>query len=520
MKVVTIRKKQVWWTLAAAASAIVALFLVAAVALRTGALRPRVISALADALNCDVTLDQLDVQLVPLIKVTGSGLSIRLRGRPEFPPYIEVSRFTVNLGLLSVLRRHVDTVHLDGLHLNVPPGLDAAGLSGSDATAHPAPAPRRALFSVDHVVASEASLSFVGKENHNRPLSFAIHNLDLHDADIEHAMHFTASVSNPVPEGLVTLDGAFGPWNRDDPTQTSFAGSYGLESGDLGTINGIGGHAASKGNFTGRLTEIRVIGTGRAPDFSLDLGGKPLPLLMSFVVTVDGTNGTTRLNQVDAVLIDTPVRVVGAVTNLPGPGHSVNMKVDVRGGRIEDLLQLAFDSDRPMLTGDVSMSATLDLPPGSATTRQRLEATGTFGLGGVHFTDKDMQQKLQELSRRGQGKNQDEIVSRVATAVTGQFSLKHGVVTMPRLAFAVPGATIALTGRYTMGSEALDFTGTAQLKASLSQAVGGFKSIFIKPLNRFFSKNGTGATIKIMITGTRKQPVLTIPKGQIFDKEK
>ncbi|MBP6716267.1 MAG: hypothetical protein KA205_05345, partial [Acidobacteria bacterium] len=86
------------------------MFGIAAYALRSGALKPRVTSALADALNCDVSLDTLDVQLVPVIKVTGTKLSIRLRGRPGLPPFVYAERFTLNLGLLSVLRRHIETI--------------------------------------------------------------------------------------------------------------------------------------------------------------------------------------------------------------------------------------------------------------------------------------------------------------------------------------------------------------------------------------------------------------------------
>lgn len=514
------RKRIALWTLAAVAGAIVVLFVVAAVALRAGALRPRVVSALAEALNCDVSLDQLDVQLVPVMKVTGSGLSIRLRGRPQLPPYLEVTRFTVHLGLLSVLRRHVDTVHLEGMRLNVPPGRGPNDAPATDtAPILAVPDATRPLFSIGHVLASEATLNFVGLISHNRPLSFALRGLDLEDAGIGRAMHFTSSVISPIPRGMVKLDGAFGPWDRDDPTHTPFAGSYDLAAGDLSTINGVGGHIASTGNFTGQLTEIRVIGTGRTQNFSLDLGGAPVPLTMTFVVTVDGSNGAARLEQIDAVLFNTLVRATGTLVNLPGPGHDVQMAVEVKDGRIEDLLRLVIATERAELYGDVSMTAAVTLPAGEGTPRERLNATGTFGLDGVRFTSKDVQQKLQELSRRGQGKNEDEVVSRVATGLSGRFSLRSGVLTLPHLTFAVPGATMELAGRYTMGTEAIAFTGTARLQASLSAAVGGFKSVFIKPFNRLFSKDGSGAIIPIQITGTRTQPKFSVRKKQIFKTE-
>ena len=517
---VGVSRKHVWWALAAATSLVLVLFAGAAFALRAGALKPRVIRALAEALNCDVTLDQLDVQLVPVIKIVGDGLSVRLHGHPELPPYIEVTRFTVNVGLLSIYRRHVDTVVLDGLRFNVPPTLtqnDAAGAT----PASPAARAGRPLFSVNHLVAPEATVNFVGKVANSRPLSFAVHNLDVRNAGIDRAANFTASVANPIPEGLVKVAGTFGPWNRDNPPQTPMGGTYDLPEGDLGSINGIFGRVQSAGAFSGQLADIHVKGTSRTPDFSLDLGGAPVQLDTKFVVTVNGTTGTTSLDRVDAMLITTPLIVTGAFTNLPGDGnHDVTLAVEVTEGRIEDLLRLAINTQKPVLIGDISLKATVQLPPGVGTARHRLYAAGTFGFGRARFTDKDVQGKLKELSRRGQGKNQDEVISRVATSVSGTFSLMRGLLTFPRVEFAVPGAAIKLTGTYVMGTEALNFTGTARLAVSLSRAVGGFKSIFIKPFNPFFRKNGDGAVIPIAITGTRGQPQFKLRLKQVFKKEK
>ena len=518
---VRVSKKYVFWTLGVTTSLVLLLFAGAAYALRAGVLKPRLVTALADALNCDVSLDKLNVQLVPVIQVTGDGLSVRLRGRPELPPYIEVTQFTVNFGLLSIYRRHVDTVRLDGLRFNVPPSVGDDSPAPAAAPGHALPLPRRRIFTVDHVVAHEATINFVGKTTNNRPLNLTVYDLDVKEAGIERAMRFTASVANPIPEGLVKTAGTFGPWNRVNPPKTPMQGTYDLAEGDLSSINGIFGRVQSSGVFTGELAGIHVEGTSHTPDFSLDLGGAPVQLDTKFAVTVDGTNGTTRLDRVEAMLITTPLVVTGAFTNLPGDGnHDVSMAVDVADGRIEDLLRLAINTQQPVLIGDVSLKATVQLPPGTGSARQRLRAAGTFGLGHTRFTDKDIESKLKELSARGQGRNQDEIVSRVATSVSGDFSLLRGVLTMSRVEFAVPGAAISLAGKYTMGTEALDFTGTARLAVSLSRAVGGFKSIFIKPFNSFFRKNGDGAVIPIAITGTRDQPQFSVRLKQVFKKEK
>jgi len=178
-----------------------------------------------------------------------------------------------------------------------------------------------------------------------------------------------------------------------------------------------------------------------------------------------------------------------------------------------------MDTPKPVMLGDITVSATFKLPPGAGTARTRLAVAGTFGLARVQFTDKDVVAKLADLSRRGQGRNQDMVISRVATSFKGQFSLADGVASLPHVAFSVPGATIALSGQYVIGTEAVNFVGTAQLKASLSDAVGGFRSILIKPFNRFFSKDGSGAIIPIEITGTRSQPKFGVRLKQVFKKE-
>ena len=82
----------------------------------------------------------------------------------------------------------------------------------------------------------------------------------------------------------------------------------------------------------------------------------------------------------------------------------------------------------------------------------------------------------------------------------------------------MPGAKIALDGAYDLGTGGLDFHGTLRMQATLSQAVGGFKSIFIKPFDAIFRKDGAGAVIPIKIMGTRQAPVFRVELGKVFGK--
>jgi hypothetical protein len=126
-----------------------------------------------------------------------------------------------------------------------------------------------------------------------------------------------------------------------------------------------------------------------------------------------------------------------------------------------------------------------------------------------------VQKKVDELSRRSQGQSEEEMADRVLTNLEGRFDLARGVVTLRDLTFEVPGANVAMGGTYDTGNETLDFRGTLRMQATVSEAVGGFKSIFIKPFNFIFRKDGAGAVVPIKITGTWRKPKTDIEIGRI-----
>jgi hypothetical protein len=342
----------------------------------------------------------------------------------------------------------------------------------------------------------------------------------MNDLGFSQAMPFEARLTNPVPVGLIRASGRIGPWNSEEGPLTPLSGQYTFADADLSTINGIGGTLNSTGTFAGRLTAIKVNGTAEVPNFSLDLGGKPVRLTSAFDTIVDGTDGTTYLQRVDAKMANTSMVVAGAITNLEGPGrHDVRLNVDIMDGRVEDLLALALDSPKPIVTGPVSLKATLSLPPGQTRVRNRIALAGTFGLGRTEFNDSEVQQKLQEFSRRSQGKNAEADPDPVLANLRGRFDLARGRVALQNLVFQVPGATVALDGTYGLTSEQMNFRGTLRMRASVSKAVGGVKSIFIRPFDWVFRRDGAGSVIPIRITGTRNQPKFGVEMGRVFRRQ-
>ena len=84
------------------------------------------------------------------------------------------------------------------------------------------------------------------------------------------------------------------------------------------------------------------------------------------------------------------------------------------------------------------------------------------------------------------------------------------VLTLPGFEYTVPGATVQLAGTYGLEGSALNFSGTAKTQATVSQMVGGWKGMLLKPADRFFKKNGAGVELPIRIEGTREDPKFTL----------
>ncbi len=507
-------RRLVLWILAAGVAVVLVLAGATFWMLRPAWLAPRLTSMLQARLNLETTVDSVQVTMWPRPRISGSGLRMRIPGRADLPPFIDIDHFWVDAGPLTLWRQRVGTVHLDGLKVAVPPSEVRSSLPGAGPPSPAGTSPSKVM--VEHLVSHDAVLQFVPRRADRQPLTFRIHELKIDALAFDRPMPFYTKLTNPVPLGLVETRGTFGPWHRDSPGETPVAGEYTLTNADLSTINGIGGILNSSGKYEGRLTRVNAVGESETKDFSLDLGGKPVPLQTRFHTIVDGTDGSTRLERVDAKLRNTSFSTWGNIDNLSGPGrHAVNLEFDIKQGRIEDLLALSINAD-PLLTGNVSLQGKLSLPPGKTPVRKRLDISGRFNLARGMFTDIKVQEKLRELSRRSQGKGEDEDPGRVLTSMTGHFTLRSGALSLPDLAFQVPGASVNLVGRYQIDGEIIDFSGTLRMQATVSKAVGGFKSIFLKPFDRLFREKGAGAVVPIKITGTRKEPKMGIEMGKVF----
>ena len=209
------------------------------------------------------------------------------------------------------------------------------------------------------------------------------------------------------------------------------------------------------------LDDLNVEGDTDTPDFSLDVSGNPVHLTTHYVAVVDGTNGDTDFEIGGGAFSAYDGGGKGDIIGIRGtPGKDIELDSVVRDGRIEDLLQLVMKGDKPVMTGHVSLSAKISLPPNpDLKIIERLGLDGKFGVTGGHFTSDMVQDKVDTLSRRGQGQPKNEEIDNVISNLRGQFILKNRRATFSNLEFDVQGARVQLAGTYDMGPETLDFHG-------------------------------------------------------------
>ena len=150
----------------------------------------------------------------------------------------------------------------------------------------------------------------------------------------------------------------------------------------------------------------------------------------------------------------------------------------------------------------------------------RLRLDGQVNIKDGHFRKNALQEKIDELSRRGQGKPGNTDVSGVASEVGALFSMAGGVIQFRKLTFGVPAALVNLDGGYGLRSEELDFQGTLTLDVKVSETTSGVKSLLLRAVDRLLSRDGEGSVVPIKISGTRSKPSFGIDLAKIVRRGK
>jgi len=517
-------------------------------------LRARVIETLDTRFDSRVELDTFHVSVFRGFEVEGDGLRLYPRRFTTSQPLIAITRFRFRTSWQSLFTTpmHVASVTVEGMAINIPPA-DQRQSAHPENPAHPAPLPPDAQNQATQKVASNAATAtsptpptpatrpsgikifvdqiliantrlVIGTSKPGKiPLDFEISQIKLQSVGPGQPMKFDATLVNPKPKGDIHSTGYFGPFDAHNPGESPVSGNYVFTHADLATFKGIGGILSSTGKYQGPLNRLIVDGQADVPDFRLSTGNHPMPLHTVFHAIVNGTDGDTYLQPVQAQLAHSHFTVTGEIVKVPATrdatgdhpkGHNITLDVVMGNARIEDFLKLAVRSDPPVMNGNLHMKARIFLQPGDVPVPQKLNLDGTFDVDNAFFPNDNIQKKINELSRIGSGHPKDPDLhvnypqpeSNAPAQVKGDFTLAQGQMNFPDLTFDVPGALIYLNGVYTLDGSKFDFHGQAKLQAHPSQMTTGWKSALLKLADPFFAKQGYGTVVPIEIHGTKGEP--------------
>ena len=367
--------------------------------------------------------------------VDGEGLSIRYHNRRDLPPMFHVQKFSFNLGFLGILRapRHIKGIYVENMTITIPPrGEKKPKTPSSDKQRLP-------TVIVDEIVCNDTDLVIVPKKEGKEPLDFDIHDLVLKSVGADEPFDFHGNLTNAKPKGEIATRGTFGPWELDEPGDTHITGSYEFTDADLGPFPGIAGTLSSTGDYHGQLNEIEVEGKTDTPNFSLDPVGRPVPLHTEFSATVNGTDGDTYLHPVRATLGQSLIIAEGSVVRVPEKqGHIIKLDINAPNARIQDILSLAVNSDKPFMTGPAKIKAKLLLPPGKQKVLQKMILDGQVGVEDARWSSPEIRDKLASLSRHAEGQPENEQAGSSVSDLHGDFRLEKAVIQFRKLSFSVP----------------------------------------------------------------------------------
>jgi hypothetical protein len=480
--------------------------------------REQAIAYLESRFNGTVEIGRLRLMLprIPPLRVLFAGargemahvvvdnVTVRAKDRPDLPPLFTAKtiRFQVDLGRLFDAEKRIQRVELDEMVLRIPPKAERPTLTqanGAEASSRPG-------VSIGELRFQNSRILILPKSHDRQPLEFALHRVTLRSVGAGRPLSYEAEITNAKPSGMIHAHGAFGPWNAAVPGDSALSGDYTFDGAKLDVFPAIAGTLHSKGHFEGTLDAIEANGEASVAGFRLRAAGHSVPLTTRFSALVDGTSGNTVLKPVHVWLLSTAFTTSGAVLKHDGDTRrSIDLDVVMKDGDIGDLLRLTV-TQKPFIAGRIQMSSRILIPPAAGRVSERLKLAGRFQIRRGQFLNDAVQDKVDTLSRRGQGQPGNDAISDVFSDLDGQFQLSDQTITFSTLTFQVPGSKVELAGAYDMTTDVMDFHGTLRLEAKVSETMRGWKHWLLKPVDPLFAKHGAGTYLNISITGPAKQP--------------
>ena len=409
-------------------------------------------------------------------------------------PFITVKRLTVRASYFGLFRKphRITSVRAEGLHLTITGGgmdLSSQHSEKSDAVA------------IDELSFEQAILD-VGSSDHERgPLTFSIHSARFLNIGPQSTVAFSSKIHIPEPPGEFETKGWIGPWRDDHGSirSTPITGSYVLREANLGHYHSLVGIVASDGQFTGTLSRLGVKGLVTSPDFGVRESGHHYQVRTQFAGSVDLKNGDVELPAVQAEFGKTAF--TGTV-KIAGRPKVVNLNVSHGKGEAQDLILLFSSAPRSPIAGPITFAAKTSLEPGDRPFKQRVRLDGEFSIDPAHFSSPKTQHGVDKLSAESQGQHSQLAEDNEAVSdLHGNVVLQNGTARLSPVTFDVPGASARMAGTYSLITKRVNFNGKMRMKATLSQATTGVKSVFLKILDPFYKKKNAGAELPVQMDG-------------------
>ena len=89
------------------------------------------------------------------------------------------------------------------------------------------------------------------------------------------------------------------------------------------------------------------------------------------------------------------------------------------------------------------------------------------------------------------------------------------MLSIPDLAYEIPGAKVNLAGQYGLDGRTFNFAGTVRTDATASEMLTGWKHWVAKPFDPLFKKDGAGLEVPVKITGTKSDMKFGVDMGKL-----
>jgi len=454
--------------------------------------RESVVQDLAEAADSTVTIQSFHKTYMPPGCVI---YGVQFQHGAEHFKLITIQKLIIQGSYLGILRRHVSRITAVGAKVFIPP----FGSNPTFRTQH-------SKTVIDEIVADGSSVEFEPETPDKKPVIFEVHEALLRDVRWAAPINYSLNLHNPEPPGELSVAGKFGGWTTGHPGDTPLSGDYTFDHADLSVYGGIAGTLSSKGRFGGVLQHVNISGTTDVPDFEVTSGGHKVRFDTKFDAYVDATHGDTFLNRVEAHWGRTTLLAHGKVAKFDAhKGKFTDMQLTVPNGRIEDILGLFVSEPRSPMSGETSIQAHAELPPGHEGFLKKVKLVGHFGIEEGTFSKPTMQRDVEELSAGARGQNKEDPET-VLTDLRGQVALEGGIAHFSNLTFGVPGARAQMHGTYSLIDYKIDLHGQMSVDTKISKTASGFKSFLLKVMDPIFKKKKKGEIVPVHITGTYHKP--------------